>query len=104
LQTRISSVEHSRLEYDSSRKELASAREAVLKHARKTDGKSDPGLESQEAQAETILASEAYFLCMSSLLETVSETLNPTNTQPSFREPSPRHLLPCVRVAACAAA
>lgn len=69
-------MEHSRLEYDSSRKELASAREAVLKHARKTDGKSDPGLESQEAQAENILASEAkpYSLIMWSSLEIASET------------------------------
>lgn len=51
-------MEHARLEYDSSRKDLGAARESILKHARKTDGKSDPQLEAHEAQAETILASE----------------------------------------------
>lgn len=56
LQERIDAVESSRIEYDSSRKELASAREAQLKHARKTDGKVDATLQAHEAQAESILA------------------------------------------------
>mmetsp|Transcript_1929 Transcript_1929/g.5736 ORF Transcript_1929/g.5736 Transcript_1929/m.5736 type:complete len:411 (+) Transcript_1929:155-1387(+) len=62
LKERIDAVESSRIEYDSSRKELASAREAQLKHARKTDGKVDATLQAHEAQAESILAAkrEAY--------------------------------------------
>ena len=60
MQTRIGSVEHSRLEYDSARKDLGAARDAQLKHARKTDGKVDANLQAQEAQAETILASAPF--------------------------------------------
>jgi hypothetical protein len=73
IKTRIASVEHARLEYDSARKDLASAREAILKHARKTDGRSDPALEAAEAQAESILATKRDYYIQ--LEETVHNEL-----------------------------
>lgn len=58
MKLRIASVEGTRLEYDSARKDLGAARDASLKHARKTDGKIDPSLVSEESRAEAVLASK----------------------------------------------
>jgi hypothetical protein len=58
IKVQISATEAMRHEYDSARKDVASAREAILKHARKTDGREDPSLLAHEAQAETILANK----------------------------------------------
>lgn len=55
MQTRITAVEASRIEYDGARKDLAVAREAQLKHARKTDGQVDGSLQSHDTRAESVL-------------------------------------------------
>ncbi len=55
VQTRITAVEASRIEYDGARKDLAVAREAQLKHARKTDGQVDGSLQSHDTRAESVL-------------------------------------------------
>lgn len=62
LKTRITAVEASRIEYDGARKDLAVAREAQLKHARKTDGQVDGSLQSHDTRAESVLnvKREAY--------------------------------------------
>jgi hypothetical protein len=62
MKTRIGEVESMRQEYDVSRKEVADARNAQLKHVRKTDGKNDPALDTAEASANKVLAArrEAY--------------------------------------------
>ena len=56
MQTRITAVEASRIEYDGARKDLAIAREAQLKHARKTDGQVDGSLQAHDTRAESVLA------------------------------------------------
>jgi hypothetical protein len=58
IKVQISAVEAARHEYDGARKDVAACREAILKHARKTDGREDPNLNAHEAQAETILATK----------------------------------------------
>ena len=57
LQTRLAGVEAALGDYDGARKDVAAKRRAELKHARKTDGRTDAQLEADEAAAEAVMNS-----------------------------------------------